>query len=139
VSGISFGDKDMNGHGTWTVPTAENARTTRHWKTPVGHEMDLQHPFSSRSRYQISLTATDTILSLAVKNPRKERSFLFLKTIVYVGRNSRKGGLGILIFHYLNTSILYLLIAATQYAYDVKTNQKRRRTNLLQLLLLHPP
>lgn len=39
-----------------------------------------------------------------------------------------KGGLGILIFHYLNTSLLYLLIAATKH--DGKANQKRGRTTL---------
>ena len=45
----------FGGHDMAHMDHAENARTTGNWKS---HGMDLQHPFSFLSRYQISLIAT---------------------------------------------------------------------------------
>ena len=118
VSGILFGDTDME-HGQYRLPRKCKCKSDR---------VDLKHPLL------LLLTIPDQLnsdrhypLPLAVKSPRKENGFLFFKKkIVHVRTNFRKGGLGIPIFHYLYTSLLYLLIAATKH--DVEANQKRGRT-----------
>jgi len=112
---------------TWHMDHAENARTTGNSKS---HGMDLQHPFSFLSRYQISLIATANrhYPFAVISSPRKQKKGDAFIYILCMNKFQKKGFSGCSSSYPLKFRMLSLLTVAIEYAYDVKANQKHRRT-----------
>jgi len=73
-------------HGQYRLPRKCKCKNHRAQEKPRG---GLAAPLLQLT---IRYNSDNTILSLAVKNPRKKRVSFFLKKIVHVRTSSRKGG-----------------------------------------------